>query len=314
MDIQRRTKRTIEAEIIDFYRRQPTLPKAKLAEPLADVTLTNTGHGLGDTVILTDLPRAAKQAASAASVFSQARSFRTLISFNPYFEESILPFWVSAEQICLNFQVGNGHIIQRLRRAFGFPVDYKPMGCLVVQGAKAVPGRVILHFEPGQHVRWQREHVHPRARELYPENMLVLQNFVQTQPALEFIEIGHTFSGLMNVQNKCGLALKDTIRLLASAEYFIGIISGPLHLAAALGLKIVNIINFPEPNRIFLPTLKDIVQVESEWFYPQSVLLHQDGEGGTVHRFSSVNLERALVGELYPFWSDSYLRLIEEEV
>ncbi len=290
------------------------LPKAKLSEPLAHVTLTNTGHGLGDTVILTDLPRAAKQVELSASIFSQARYFRTLMSFNPYFEDSVLPFWVSAEQICLNFQVGNGHIIQRLRRAFGFPVDYKPMGCLVVQDAKTVPGRVILHFEPGQHVRWQREHVYPRAREIYPENMQVIQRFVQTQPALEFIEIGDTFSGLRNVQNNCGLALKDTIRLLASAEYFIGIISGPLHLAAALGLKIVNIINFPEPNRIFLPTLKDIEQVEAEWFYPQSVLLHQDGEGGTVHGFSSVNLERAISGELYPYWSDRYLRLVEEEV
>jgi hypothetical protein len=278
------------------------------------VTLTNTGHGLGDTVVLTDLPRAAKQAKLSASVFSQARYFRTLMSFNPYLEDSVLPFWVSAEQICLNFQLGNGHIIQRLRRAFGFPVDYKPMGCLVVQNAETVSGRVVLHFEPGQHVRWQREHVHPRAREIYPENMLKIQRFVRAQSALEFIEIGETFSGLMNVQNKCGLALKDTIRLLASAEYFIGIISGPLHLAAALGLKIVNIINFPEPNRIFLPTLKDIEQVESEWFYPQSVLLHQDGAGGTVHSFSSVNLERAIVGELYPYWSDSYLRLIDEKV
>lgn len=278
------------------------------------MTLTNTGHGLGDTVILTDLPRAAKQAGSAVSVFSQARSFRTLISLNPYFENSILPFWVSAEQICLNFQVGNGHIIQRLRRAFGFPVEFKPGGCLVVQDRKTVPGRVILHFEPGHHVRWQRENVHPRAREVYPENMQVIQKFVQTHPALEFIEIGDSFSGLRNVQNKCGLVLKDTIRLMASAEYFIGIISGPLHLAAALGLKIVNIINFPEPGRIFLPTLKDIEEVESEWFYPQSVLLHQEGEGGTVYGFSLVNLERAIAGELYPYWSDSYLSLIAEEV
>ena len=312
--IKRRAKRRIESEIIDFYRREPTLTKAKLSEPLAHVTLTNTGHGLGDTVILTDLPRAAKQAESSASVFSQAQYFRTLMSFNPYFEDSVLPFWVSAEQICLNFEVGNGHIIQRLRRAFGFSVDHKPMGCLVVEDVETVQGRVVLHFGPGPHVRWQREHVHPRAREIYPENMQEIQRFVQTQPALEFIEIGDTFSGLRNVQNYCGLKLKETIRLLASAEYFIGIISGPLHLSAALGLKIINVINFPAPNRIFLPTLKDIGQVESEWFYPQSVLLHQDGEGGTVYGFSSVSLERAISGELYPYWSDRYLSLVDEEI
>ena len=101
---------------------------------------------------------------------------------------------------------------------------------------------------------------------------------------------------------------------MASCEYFIGIISGPLHLAIALGLKVVNIINFPDPTRIYLPVLKDIPQVESEWFYPQSVLLHEDGEGEMVVRFGLANLERAINGELYPYWSDRYLELINERL
>jgi hypothetical protein len=87
-----------------------------------------------------------------------------------------------------------------------------------------------------------------------------------------------------------------------------------MHLAAALGLKIVGIINFPDPARIFLPVLKDINLVESSWLYPQSVLLHQDGEGELVARFSLLNLERAIAGELYPYWSDRYLPLIHERL
>jgi hypothetical protein len=120
--------------------------------------------------------------------------------------------------------------------------------------------------------------------------------------------------GLRGVDDRTGAPLAATIELMASCEYFVGIISGPMHLAAALDLKIVGIINFPEPDRIYLPVLKDIALVESAWFYPQSVLLHQDGEGELVPRFSLDNLERAFGGEIYPYWSDRYLSLIDERL
>jgi len=87
-----------------------------------------------------------------------------------------------------------------------------------------------------------------------------------------------------------------------------------MHVAAALGIKSVVVINFPEPEKIYLPTLVSTGQVEEEWFYPQNVHLHQDGEGEQVKQATLQNFKRAFNGEIYPFWSDKYLPLIHEKL
>jgi hypothetical protein len=114
--------------------------------------------------------------------------------------------------------------------------------------------------------------------------------------------------GLPATQRRQGrIAASDFTK--KSAQQF-----GPLHVAAALNVNIICITNFPPAEMICLPALKDIDQVESEWFYPQSVILHQDGEGPFVKQLSLENLQRALDGDLYPYWSDRYLPLIKEQL
>ncbi len=129
----------------------------------------------------------------------------------------------------------------------------------------------------------------------------------------DFVEVGSTFSGLP-ARDFTKKALDETLRLMASAEWFIGIISGPYHLATALGLKVVCIVNFPSADSIYLPTLAPIDQVESEWFYPQNVHLHQEDGAPMVPKLSYDSLCRAVDGEVYPYWSDSYLGLIDEKL
>ena len=236
------------------------------------------------------------------------------MQFNPFYQERVTPFWAAADVLRHEFDLGNGHFIQRIRRAWGIEPGALPHGCIVVPEARIRQGQTVLHLEPGAHASWQRRNLHSRAREIYPESLEVLQKFVLNHPEMHFIEVGSRFSGLHDVEDFTGRQLEVTIRRMAECEYFIGIISGPLHIAAALGLRCVTIINFPAAHEIYLPTLKDIDLVESEWFYPQSVLLHQEGEGPLVPRFSDDNLDRALQGEVYPYWSDRYLPLIFEEI
>jgi hypothetical protein len=297
-----------------FYREVERWEKPKLPFTLNQFTLTNTPLGLGDTVVLTDLPRSAARAGRRASVHASSKSFSTLMSFNPHYEEGRVPFWAAADVLEHDFALGNGHFIQRIQRAWGLEADLRPRGCVEVPGAARRPGRLVLHFEPGAHAAWQRRHLHPRAREVYPESMEILQRFIDQHPEMHLIEVGSRRSGLRGVEDRTGAPLAQTVELMASCEYFIGIISGPMHLAAALDLKIIGIINFPDPSQIYLPVLKDVAIVESVWFYPQSVLLHQDGEGELVPRFSLTSLERAIAGEVYPYWSDRYLPLIHEEL
>jgi hypothetical protein len=299
--------------ITRFYRRQQVAIKPRLAVP-EPCTVSNAPTGLGDAVVLTALPRRAHECGRVASIYSFSPHFPTLLQFNPYYRPGLTPHWILATRVVEDFDLGGGHIIQRLERACGLPPDLIPRGCLVVDRAQRVPGRTILHFEPGPTARNIQIFLHPRPREVYPEHMAALQTFILRHPEMHFAEVGQTFSGLRGVEDWTGRRLTETVQNMASAEFFIGIDSGPMHIAAALGLKMVTILNIQDPTKLYLPCLREFdTLLGLYWLYPQSVLLHEDGEGELVAYFSLDNLERAIAGELYPYWSDEYLSLLFDE-
>lgn len=300
-----------ESEIIAHYSRREARAKPRLPMALDGMTLSTSAFGIGDAVILSDLPRAGHQNDRFMSIFSPSEHFQTLMSFNPYYKPRLTPFCAIADVLYLSFDLGNGHVIQRLRRAYGLPIDLKPRGCIEVPG-RTRRSRIALHFEAGAQAEWQRRHIRPDARILSSFSRAAIEALIAARLDFEFVEIGKRSCGIRGAVDYTGLSLSETIEVISSAQYFIGIMSGPMHLAAAMNLKLICITNFPSAELICLPTLKDIDQVESEWFYPQSVILHQDGEGPFVKQVSLENLERALDGELYPYWSDRYLPLIEE--
>jgi hypothetical protein len=306
-----RRPRVDEVEILAHYRDRPARIRPRLPRPLDAMTLATSAHGLGDTVILSDLPRAGHQQDRKMSVFAPSEYFQTVMSFNPFYTSGLMPFCAFADLLYHAFDLGNGHLIQRLRRAYGLPIEDKPRGSIEVP-KRVTRQRAVLHFEAGGHADWQRRHVHPRARKLSAASTAEIERFIARRPDLEFVEIGVRPSRIAGAVSRTGLPLADSIRMLAGAEYFIGIMSGPMHLAAALGLRLICITNFPRADLICLPTLKDIDQIESEWFYPQSVILHQEGEGRFVARLTADNLQLAFEGELYPYWSDRYLSLVHE--
>jgi hypothetical protein len=299
-----------EKEIINFYLARKQRRTIPFGAPLTDVTLTNTAHGIGDTVILTALPRVAHAEGREVSIYSASEHFETLCSFNPFFRFKLHTFHACASSLVYNYNLGNGHYIQRLQRAFGLRPEREPRGCIVVKDFQRQRGNVVIHLEAGRWAEWQRVKIHPRARELHPETMFALQEFIDTRKELSFFEVGKRPSGLRNVQSWHGLSLSETICRMSSCDYFIGIMSGPMHIAAALNLKLIAIVNFPPAFQICLPTLIDIDLTESEWFYPQSVILHQESDGKFVRRLTTDNLKRAVDGVLYPYWSSRYLDLI----
>jgi hypothetical protein len=300
-----------ESEIIAHYAQREARAKPRLPAVLDGMTLTTSAFGIGDAVILSDLPRAGHQNDRFMSVFSPSEHFQTIMSFNPYYKPCLTPFCAIADVLYHSFDLGNGHLIQRLRRAYGLPIDLQPHGCIEVPGRTTL-SRIALHFEAGGHAEWQRRHIRPDARILSGFSKAAIEALIAARPDFEFVEIGKSSCGIKGAIDRTGLSLNETIEVISSAEYFIGIMSGPIHLAAALNVKLVCITNFPPAELICLPCLKDIDQVESEWFYPQGVVLHQDSEGPFVKRVSAENLQRALEGDLYPYWSKRYLALIEE--
>ena len=279
-------------------------PKFQLA---GDEVLTNVCQGLGDTLLITDLPRAS---IGRHQAYSYGPHFKPLMKFNPWFKEvDCKPRLLFAPDVLNRYDNGNGHYFQRLRRLFGCPVEALPKPCVSWKGTR-FKSRVILHFEPGPHARWQQIHVHTKARQLYPETRASLERFIVEQPNCEFIQIGHADLRIKKAKYIPCPSTESLVNLVGSAGWFIGIISGPMHLATALGLKCVVVLNFPSAAKVVLPALKHTGLIEEGWLYPQNVHLHQDDESPLVRHATDLNLHRAFNGELYPFWKPDWLGMV----
>lgn len=288
--------RVTEADIVGFYRNRKKLPR-KPAPTLSigTHTLTNTPTGLGDCVVLTQHMR------HGGLSWSSSSHWKTLAANSPGHIDKQHPLWVSMSAATEAWDLGPGHHIQRMERLFGVPVSTLPSGSLHAPGIIKSPNRVIVHLEAGIHVEHQRKVHHPRAREVYPENVEIIRQFVRRHPEMEFWEIGSKRSIGDPAMDFTGKPLDQTIRLMASAQWHLGIISGPYHVAVALGLQPITIINFPAPWELMLPSLVSAGTVEESWLYPQSYILHQDHDSRHWPKFSAFSLEQAFNHEVYPY-------------
>lgn len=298
--------------ILEYWkgREAARLPRPSIIEC---ATLSSVTAGLGDTLMLTDLPRAS---AGKRTCHSSSPHFRQLIKYNPHWreptEEERLHL-INAPSLVTDYDSGNGHYLQRIRRGFGLPVSDVPKGCIAWKG-KRNPNRVILHFDPGIHVQWQLQHIHPKARMLYPEARIELERFISQRGDLEFFLVGNPpegrpIKGATQYRTKNTL---DLIEFMGSASWFIGTVSGPMHLATAMDIKCVVFVNIPGPQDLILPTLKPVKEKhnESAWLYPQNVHLHLDGAGPLSPKVSCQSLRASFDGEVYPCWSKRYCGLI----
>jgi hypothetical protein len=291
-------------------------PRAPLA--IRDMIATLTARGLGDCVMLTDLPFIATQHNRLVNIWAGTNTFVEVMKFHPSYRYTSIdcgvvnPFLVDLLRLREVYDLGNGHQLQQFRRAWGFPVEDKPKGALVNNETRHL-SRVILHFEPSKtNVVWQREHWHPKMRELYPESKSALEAFIAKHSDLEFIQVGKTNLEIHGAGFVPTPSTVELIKLIQSGSWFIGIMSGPLHIAVASGLKCIVMVNFPEARRIVLPTLRYTGTPEEEWYYPQNVHLHQEGESPLVPKFTRYSLEAAFSGDVYPFWQDDWLEMIHE--
>lgn len=297
--------------IVNHYRSQEAKPLLRLPESMPS-TLSTVTMGLGDTMMMTDLPRAASQQGKDLTCYSGSPHFLQLMSFNPFWKQRVdKAFMVNAPDMVRQYDCGNGHYLQRIRRAFGLKVDDRPRGCLRWRGSRN-PKRVILHFEPGVHVNWQRIQIHPKARTLYPETRLELEKFIREMPGYRFVQIGKNNLAIKGSTYIRTPTTVDLVNQIALGSWFIGIMSGPMHVATALELKCVVIMNFPDASKIVLPTLNVTGEIESEWCYGQNCHLHQDSESPLVPRVNCMNLHRAFNNEIYPYGRTDYLSLIHE--
>lgn len=302
----------ISQKIVDFYSTKKSVNKLPLQQVYDHIT--NLNNGLGDTISITNLPYAAYQEGKIIHVHSNSPYFKTLIDKNRYYELcNDGKTFTRAEILQGNYDCGNGHFFQRLERACGLKPSLLPSGYIIPPNINEIKfqNRIVLHLSVGAHAINQT-HIHPRARQLYPEHKETLQRFINNNPYYKFVEIGTQFSGLEGVENNCGRLLSESIQTIYNADFFIGLHSGPMHVAAALGTKSIIIINFPSAKELYLPALKDLPIPDLDWLYPQNAHLHEDEDGELVRLFTYENLEKAIKGRIYPYWDNRYLELINE--
>jgi hypothetical protein len=273
-----------------------------------ELNLATLNIGLGDAIALTCLTH---QSSKKLNIFSANKHWQTLCKFNSALNPIGEPKNYIRTELIELYDVGNGHIDQRLQRTLGLPVQRLPKPYL----HPTVPlnkkrNKVALHFSTGVSAFDLLQHgfVNPRQLEDWAQKEIL--KFIDDSN-LEFVEFGmeQKFKH-SKVKDFTKTSVEDSINEMATCEYFMGLNSGFMSVAAALDLKSVIIVNVPDVKDLYLPVIQECSAEDMNWLYPQNVHLHQNGENELVKKLSVVNIQKAFDGEIYPFWSHRFLDLI----
>lgn len=306
-------RKNFEDKIINYYKRfddfSPDIFKVD-----KDFVISSFSMGLGDSMILTDILNVSE---GKLKVYSTSKHFYHLVKNYPYlkFPRNEYKMYNIHEIIRFENCGVAGHYLQRLRNLYNYEVDSKPKSYLPSLSKDfQIKKRIAIHIEPSEMNDYQMTFFSPLGGNIKPENLKVIQNFIKKNcSTYEFYSIGkETFF------DNCQSVYFDTAEylylFLNTCDYFIGIDSGPMHVAAALNIKSIIILSHVPYETIVLPNLKNPHVDHIGWLYPQNIHLHQEGENDFVKYFSTNNLDKAFDGEIYPFFSDRYLDLIQEYI
>jgi hypothetical protein len=269
-------------------------------------------NGIGDSVVINQLLFETESKRSNIHIKSYSDKFFQISQFNKFiktnFYDESCPEQYRTE-VLEDYNLGSGHLIQKMRKFFNLPVLNKPKSFLET-GEEKIKNRIGLHLSVGASAM-ELSKFNSFPRQIYKQNIDIIQKFINEHPEYQFVEFGGQSVGLTNCIDYCGQTMSLSIKELSKCEYFIGLNSGFMNLAACFDIKSIIILNIPiNPSDIVLPVLKDIRVPDMNWLYPQNVHLHQDGKSDLVPLFNYENILKAINGEIYPFWTEKYLDLI----
>lgn len=263
----------------DFYSKQDC-SKTTLERVNIGNSIFNPSQGLGDSIILTSVTPFVKINNELVKQINQEYFDMTLTT-----DEVDL----SVEDI-VKYDLGGGHCIQKIQKFLGITPSVKPKGKLKFDENKKIKNKVFVHLK--NDTDWKRK---------IPNSL----NEEEIEVVKGFFELNEIYQPYYYENN---LNINELISVMETCEYFLGIDSGPMHLAATLELKSIVLINDIDLV-INLPKLKDCDLPNSEWLYPQNVHLNRMGATRLIPRFSKLNILFSLRGEIYPYWDESYLQI-----
>jgi len=270
-------KERVKSILNKFYKKQST--NKPIVKPFNHKLISSDCTGLGDAVILTPFTK-------DKIVDCKSTVFPALMLYNEHFTNPVyIPkngFTNISEYAKYNWN--GGHAIQRITRALGLPGSDIPRG-YVKFDRNVVKNRIGYHLNRGE------SGIH----NLSSENIKIFNYFKDKHDEYSFFDLS------IYTENS---DIRGLIEFLSTCEFFIGINSGPMHIAAALDVKSIIIVN--SPDQLYLPKIKECEIPESEWLYPQNVHLHTNKSNELVPKFNLVNLERAINGNVYPYFKTNY--------
>ena len=145
----------------------------------------------------------------------------------------------------------NQHAIARNRELTGLALGYAPQGepdygldaARVAAAAPAVRYGVLLHATAKPGKEWPAESWRSLATELAGDFDVVLP----WGTAAEQVRAAHIASGIARARVPDRRPLDEVARLIAGASFVVGVDTGLMHLAAALGVPLVAIFTDTEP-------------------------------------------------------------------
>jgi hypothetical protein len=261
-----------------FYLDKSTVNPGAPVAPFRPKSIHNDAPGLGDSIIMTSVVPEIKVFSQVLAEITETRFSHQALSSEP---------GLAISELAQHDWLG-GHAIQRFQRSLGLTVNVKPTGKLGYDPSLTRPNRVFVHLQNG--TDWKRA---------IPNSLSVTESsFIQ-----EFFSANPQFEPYFYNND---LAINELISQIESCEYFLGIDSGPMHIAAALNRKSIILINDPAC-LVYLPKIKECELPNLEWLYPQNVHLNRAGETALVPRLTFDSLLEAFAGQVYPYWSDEYL-------
>lgn len=268
-----------------------------------DLFWQNEAMWLGDTSFLTVLPYKGALQNKTLYVKSSSVFLEPLMKYNKHYVKSLSNEHHTSIHDINGYDFGGGHFLQILERALGLEVDIKPKTYFDIKCDK-VKNSVLINIE-GHHYN------HLTSQVIYILQKFVDRNkdkytFVETYAKQEdpyLKDIYYIYTDVFNL-----------IKEMSKFEYFIGFDSGLMHIASGLNIKSVIVIDDIlglKTDMLYLPREFDSdLMPGTDYLYPQNVHLYMNDENELVKQFTLDNLERAIGGDLYPYWSDDYLDII----
>jgi hypothetical protein len=300
----------IKDYIISFYSKKNSY-KPVLHEKINTNHVFSFNVGVGDMVILNSILFNNKNEFSNKNIFSPSPHFEQVGLFNKYFKFNKFD---NNSRECVRmellefYNLGGGHLIDRIRNGLNMPRLQKPQGFLVTDRNK-IKNKIGICLSTGKSA-FALSGINKNPRQIYSCNLEIIKKFIADYSnKYSFVEFGNESLNL-GCQDFCNKSIAESISELSTCEYFIGLNSGFMNLAACFDIKSIIILNIPiDAHSIVLPCLVDVDVPDLNWLYPQNVHLHQDSESLTCPIFNRENLLKALNGEVYPYWSEEYLDL-----